>query len=281
MATSIPIRRIWSWLIALYKLLWHPRPTLDPKVFTSIFRRFVVLLKIVRITWYGKQTYSKPPSSNQGTTSSNEVRSRDQESEHLKEVDQTVVPLQNISCSLYPYGTGLHNPSRSSQMINASRSSHNLAISQTRYVSRSSHNVGSSDAHSPLGGRYTFTIRPTSSRRYSMSSPELMRPHVTDLPDAITQRRPRIPQIFSQPRSDSPVGSVKLLSPGGISSSRDHVLPATESPIEQSIELPFLEAVGTSSQAHTDDLEIPALNHHRIYPTVPEFFQRYEKRRTM
>jgi hypothetical protein len=111
-----------------------------------------------------------------------------------------------------------------------------------------------------------------------MSSPELGRPqwHAADLHDDIIQRRPRISQIFPQLRSDSPVGSIELLSPGEISSSRDRIpLPFS---IEQPTELP---GGGTSSQTHTDDLDIPALNHHRIYPVLPEFFQRYEKRRRM
>jgi hypothetical protein len=114
-----------------------------------------------------------------------------------------------------------------------------------------------------------------------MSSPELGRPRAADLHDAIIQRRPRTPQNFPQPRSDSPVESIELLSPGEISSSRDRIPPASGSPIDQTTELPFLGAIGTSSQTHTNDLEIPVLNHHRIDPTVPENFQRYEKRRRM
>ena len=111
-----------------------------------------------------------------------------------------------------------------------------------------------------------------------MSSPELGRPQwrAADLHDEIMERRRRISQIFPQPRSDSPVGSIELLSPGEISTSRDRIPPVSS--IEQPTEL---SRVGTSSQTHTDDLEIPALNHHRIYPVVPEVFQRYDKRRKM
>lgn len=110
-----------------------------------------------------------------------------------------------------------------------------------------------------------------------MSSPELGRPqlHAADLHEAIIQHRRRVSQIFQQPRSDSPVGSIELLSPGEISSVHNRILPAS------SIEQHELPRTGTSSQTHTDDLEIPALNHHRIYPVVPEVFLRYEKRRRM
>ena len=282
MALVIPIRRLWQRIIALYKYLCqHLRKSLDPNVFLSLFRRFIFVLKIVHFkwqTWYGKQKYSKPPSSNPGT--SDRVESDDQEYEHMKEADvePTVVPLDNISCSLYPYATGLHESSRSSR-LNASRSSHNLGfVSQSHNASRSSHNPGSSP-QSPIGGGYTFTIQPTSPRRtYSMSSPELGRPQwrPADLHNAIVQRRHRISQIFPQPRSDSPVGSIELLSPGEFSNLHDRNLPASS--IGRPTELP---RVGTSSQTHTDDMEIPALNHHRIYPTVPENFLRYEKRRRM
>lgn len=283
MALAISIRRVWPLVTALYKFLWHHKPTLDPNIFETLFRRFVVLFKIVCSKWQrcSKPPSSKPPSSEPATTgSSNEVESRDQESEYLKgaDDDQIVIPLDNISCSLYPYGTALHDPSRFSQMSNASRSSHNLGIiSRSRNASRFSHHVGSSDAQSPLGGGYTFTVQPTSPRRtYSMSSPELGRPLAAELHDAIIQRRPR-----TQPRSDSPVESIVLLSPGEISSSRDHIRPVSGSPIDQTTELPLLGAIGTSSRTHTDDLEIPELNHHPIYPAVPENFQRYDKRRRM
>ena len=287
MVLIIPIRRVWPWNIALYKFLrqhLQVRPKLDPNVFASIFRRFLFVLKIIRSksqTWYGKQRYSKPPFSNPSSGTDDGVESGDQGYDHLKEadVDQMVIPLDNISCSLYPYNTGLHDSSRSSRILNASRSSHNLGIvSRSQNASRSSHYAVSSP-RSPLGGGYTFTVRPTSPRRtYSMSSPELGRSqwHAADLHDAITQRRRRISQIFQEPRSDSPVGSIELLSPGEISSLNNHNLPASS--IEQPTELP---RVGTSSQTHTDDLDIPALNHHRIYPVVPEYFQRYEKRRRM
>ena len=285
MALVIPIRRVWPWIIALYKLLCrHLRSTLDPNVFASLFRRFVYVYKMVRSkwqTWYGKQKYAKPPSSNPGTI--DKVESGDQEYEQA-DVDQTVVPLDDISCSLYPYGTGLQDSSRSSRILNASRSSHNLGIvSRSQNASWSSHNARSS-TRSPLGGGYTFTIQPTSPRRtYSMSSPELGRPQwqAADIHDAIIQRRPtshRTSRIFPQPRSESPVGSIELLSPGEICSLHDRRNLPTSS-IEEPTELP--RGVATSSQTHTEDLEIPPLNHHRIYPVVPEFFRRYEKRRRM
>ena len=88
-----------------------------------------------------------------------------------------------------------------------------------------------------------------------MSSPELGRPqwHPVDLHDAIIQGPHPVSQILAQPRSGSPVESIELLSLGET----------------------------YTCQTHTDDLEIPALNHHLIYPTLPELFQRYEKRRTM
>ena len=286
MALSISIQRVWSWVIALYKFL---RPTLqvDPNVFPSLFRPFVHLLKILRSklkTWHEKQGRSKPPSSNLGSSG---VKSGDPPSEHLEEVDatnidQVVISLDNISCSLYPYDTGLHNSSRSLQILNASRSSHNLDIvSRSRNTSLSSPNVGSSHTQSPLGGGYTFTIQPTSPRRtYSMSSPELGGPRAADLHDAIPQRCPRIPQNFPLPRSDSPVGSVQLLVPGEISSSRTHS-PFTSAPQIEPTELLPLSSVGTSSQIHSDDMDIPELDHPRIYPVVPENFRRYNKSRRM
>ena len=281
---AFSIQRVWSWVIALYKFLRH---TLDPNVFASLFRLFVLLLKILRSnlqTRYEKQGRSKPPPSNPGSRDG--VKSGDHVSEHLIEhttnVDEVVIPLDNISCSMYPYDTGLHDSSRSLQILNASRSSHNLGIvSRSRNVSLSSHNnVGSRQL--PLEGGYTFTIQPTSPHRtYSMSSPELRGPRAADLHDAILQRRPRLPQIFPLPRSDSPVGSIEQLSAGEFFSSRAHS-PSTSTPqIEQPTELPPPPSVGTTSQVHTDDLEIPALDHYRIFPVVPENFQRYEKRRTM
>ena len=279
MALVIPVRRVWPWIISLYKFICrHLRSTLDPNVFASLFRRFICVFKIVHSkwqTWHGKQRYSKPPSSNPGT--SDKVESCDQ---HWKEadVDQRVVPLDNISCSLYPYGTGLHDSTRSSRILNASRSSHNLNVSRSQNASWASQNAGSS-TRSPLGGGYTFTIQPTSPRRtYSLSSPELGRPqwHPADLHDAIIQHRRRVSRILPQPRSDSPDGSIELLSPGEISSLHSPIRPISS--IEHPTELP---RVGASSQTHTEDLEIPALNHQRIYPAVPENFQRYEKRRRM
>ena len=279
MALVIPVRRVWPWIISLYKFLSrHLRPTLDPNVFASLLRRFFSVFKIAHSrwqTWYGKQRYSKSPSSNPGT--SDRIKTGDQ---HLKGtgVDETVVPLDNISCSLYPYSIGLHDSARSSRILNASRSSHNLIVSRSQNASWSSQNAGLSTG-SPLGGGYTFTIQPTSPHRtYSTSSPELGRPqwHPTDLHDAIKQGRRRVSQIFPQPRSDSPDGSIKLLSPGEISSLHDRIRPVSS--IEHPTELPL---GGTSSQTYTDDVEIPALNHHRIYPVIPELFQRYEKRRRM
>ncbi|KAF8814748.1 hypothetical protein BYT27DRAFT_7205702 [Phlegmacium glaucopus] len=287
MVFAASIQRLWPRVIALYKFLRHLRPTLDPNVFARLFRCFVAWLKVLRSewqTWYGKQRRSKPPSSNPG--SGGGADSGDQTSEHLKEADdtnvgQTVIPLDNISCSLYPYGTGLHDSSRSSQMLNASRSSHNLGIiARSRNTSRSSHSIRSSEVQSPIGGGYTFTVQPTSPRRtYSMSSPELTRPRAADIHEAILHH-PRIPQFFPQPRSDSPVESIELFSPGEISSLRVRT-PASEPPVGGSTELPSLGAVGTSSQIRilSDDTEIPALDHSRIYPVAPENFQRYEKRR--
>lgn len=96
--------------------------------------------------------YSKPPSSNPGT--GDRVESGDREHGHLQEadLDQMVVSLDNISCSLYPYDTELHDSSRSSR--------DNLGIvSRGQNVSLPSHNAGSS-TQSPLGGGYTRTIQP-------------------------------------------------------------------------------------------------------------------------
>ena len=259
MTLAIPIRRVWRWINALYKFLFrHLRPTLNPNVFTSLFRRFVFVYKIVRIkweAWFGKQKYLKPPSSNPGT--SDMVESGDQD---LKEadIDETVIPLDKISCSLYPHGTGLHNSARSSRILNASesRSSHNPDIVSRSQNASWSSQIAESSTGSPLGVGYMSTIQPTSPRRrYSMSSPELGRPqwHPVDLHDAMIQGPHPVSQILAQPRSGSPVESIELLSLGET----------------------------YTCQTHTDDLEIPALNHHLIYPTLPELFQRYEKRRRM
>ena len=283
MALVASIQLVWPRLIALYKLLsrHHLLPTLNTNVFASFLRRFASLLRILHSTWqmYGKKRPSKPPSLVPG--SSGGVESGDQTSEPTKEADATKmdIPLDNVSCSLYPFGTGLHDASRSSQMLNASRSSHNLGIiSRSRNTSWSSHNVESINAQqSPIGGGYTFTIEPTSPHRtYSMSSPELGRPRAAD---SILQRGPYISQFFPQPRSDSPVESIQLLPPGHISSSRHRIPPASGPLIEQSTEL---GAVGSASQSRiflSDDLQIPPLGSNSIYPVVPEFFQRYEKRR--
>jgi hypothetical protein len=280
MALAIPVRQVRPWIIALYKFLCrHLRLTLNPNVFASLFRRIVFVYKIVCLkweAWYGKQRYSKPPSSNPGPSDRDEAGDQ-----HLKvaDVDETVVPLDNISCSLYPYGTGLHDSARTSRILNASRSSHNLGIiSRSQNASWSSRNAESS-ARSPLGGGYTFTVQPTSPRRtYSMSSPELGRSHwhPADLHEAAIQGRPRVSQILPNLRPGSPVESIELLSPGEISSLNSRILPPSS--IERPTESP---RVGTSSQSHTVDLETPALNHHRIYPALPEVFQRYEKRRRM
>lgn len=279
MAPAVSIR-VWPCIIALYR---HLRRALGPDVFTSLFRRFVVLLKFLRSKWkiwYGKQRRSKPPSSKPGT--SEKVELSDRVYERVKgadaiNFDQMVIPLNNISCSLYPYGTGLHDSSRSSQVLNESRSSHNLGIiSRSRNASWFSHHAGANNVQSPLGDGYTFTVEPTSPRRtYSMSSPELTRPHAAALHEAILQRH-RPPQ--SRPHSQAE--SIQLLSPGEVSNSRIHTR-ASESPIGQSPELPFLGAVGTSSQTYSDDLEIPPLDNGRIYPVAPGNFQRYEKRRRM
>ena len=286
MALAVRIR---PWVIALYKFLWHrTRSTLGGDVFASLFQRIIVLLNILRSKWqtcYDKQRRSKP-SSKPGT--SDEVDLGHQASENTTNIDQVIVPLDNISCSMYPYGTGLHDSARSSRILNSSRSSHNLGIvSRSRNPSSSSHNTGSNNtgsnnAQSPLGGGYTFTIQPTTPRRtYSISLPELGFSRAADIHEAILQHRPYISQNIPRPRSDSPIGSVQLLSPDEISSSRVNILPASRSPIEQSIELPVLGMVRTSSQSHSDDLEIQALDHPQIYPVAPENFQRYKKRRRM
>ena len=293
MALAASIQLVYPRMIALYKFLWHLRPTLDPNVFASLFQHFVVLLKSLRSkwqTWYKKQMRSKPPSSNPGSIDG--VESEKQTSEHLKEVDATnvdrmVIPLNNISCSLYPFGPGLHDASRSSQMLNASRSSHNLGIiTRSRNTSCSSHNVRPSNVQqspiSPIGGGYTFTIEPTSPlRTYSQSSPALGRSHAADLHDALLQLRPLAPQIFPERRSNSPVESIELLSPGEISScnSRAHTPSVVRPLIAQSNEV---AVVRTASQSPISfyDQEIPPFDHH-IYPNMPESFQRYEKRRRM
>ncbi|KAF8814751.1 hypothetical protein BYT27DRAFT_7334287 [Phlegmacium glaucopus] len=286
MALAASIRRAWPRVITFYKFLWNLKSTRHhPNVFASLFQRLVGLWKYLRSkwkNWYGKQRRSNPPTSNPG--SNNGVDSGDQASEHLKgsgddtPIDQMVVPLDNISCSMDPYGTGVYDSSRSSQILNASRSSHNLGIiSRSRTTSRSSHSVRSNDAQSPLEGGYTVTAQPTSPHRaYSMSSPELTQPRAADNHEAIL----RIPQIFPEARLDSPVGSIELFSPGEISSLRVRT-PASESPIKQCTEMPSRGAVGTKSQIHilSDDMEIPPLDHNRIYPVAPENFQRYEKRR--
>ena len=284
MALAIPIRRVRPWIIALYKFFYglyrhlRLRTTLNPNVFSSLFRRIVIAYKIACLkweAWYGKQRYSKSPSN---TGPSDRVESADQGPKEAH-VDETIVPLDNISCSLYPYGTGLQDSARSSRIVNASRSSHNLGvISRSRNASWSSRNAEST-TRSPLGGGYTFTVQPTSPRRtYSMSSPELGRPqwHPADLHESVIKGRHRVSQILPQPRSSSPVESIELLSPGEISSLHDRSLP--RSSIEQPTELP---RVGTSSQTHTDYLEIPALDRHGIYPVMPEQFHRYDKRRRM
>ena len=90
--------------------------------------------------------------SNPGT--GDRVESGDREHGHLQEadLDQMVVSLDNISCSLYPYDTELHDSSRSSR--------DNLGIvSRGQNVSLPSHNAGS-NTQSPLGGGYTRTIQP-------------------------------------------------------------------------------------------------------------------------
>ena len=276
MLLAISIRQVWSWNIALYKFLCR---YLNPNCFASLLRRFVFVYKIVRLkwqAWYRKQRYSKPPSLNPGT--SDRVESGDQHSKDA-DVDETVVPLDNISCSLYPYSTGSHDSARSSRILNASRSSHNSGII-SRNASLSSQNTNSRP-RSPLG--YSFTVQPTNPqptnprRAHSMPSLELGRPwHPADLPESVIKSRHRVSQISPQPRSSSPVESIELLSPGEISSLHDRT--RFRSLIEQPTELP---RVGTSSQTHANDLEIPALNHYRIYPVVPEVFQRYQKRRRM
>jgi len=283
MALAASIQRAWPRIIALYKFLWNLKSTsLHPNIFARLFRRFVVLLKGLCpewTNWYGRQRRSKPPGSpNLGSSGGLGVDSGDQVTEaDDTNVDQMVIPLDNIACSMNPYGTGVHDASRSSQMLTASRSSHNLGIiSRSRNTSFSSHNSASNYAQSPTGGGYRFTVQPTSPRRtYSMSSPELGRPHAADIHEAILHH-PRLPQFFQEPRSDSPV---ELVSPGGISRSRVST-PASESPIT---ETPYPGAVETSSQSHilSVELEIPALDHNRIYPVAPENFQRYEKRRRM
>ena len=197
MTLAISIRRVWPWINALCKFLFrHLRPTLNPNVFASHFRRFVFVYKIVRIkweAWFGKQKYSKPPSSNPNPGTSDMVESGDQ---ILKEadIDETVIPLDNISCSMYPHGTGLHtgNSARSSRILNASesRSSHNPDIVSRSQNASWSSQIAESSTRSPLGVGYMSTIQPTSPRRrYSMSSPELGRPqwHPVDLHDAIIQ----------------------------------------------------------------------------------------------
>ncbi|KAF8814754.1 hypothetical protein BYT27DRAFT_7205709 [Phlegmacium glaucopus] len=289
MALAASMQRAWTRVITFYKFLWNLRSIKHhPNDFASLFRRLVGLWKYLCSKWqnlYGKQRRPKPPTSNPG--SKDGIDSGDQASEHLKEfddtnVDQMVVPLDNISCSMNPYGTGVHDSARSSQMLNASRSSHNLGIiSRSRTTSRSSHSVRSNDAQSPLGGGYTVTVQPTSPRRtYSMSSPELTQPRAVDIHEAILHH-PRISQFFpAEPRSDSPVESIELFSGGEISSLRVRT-PASEPPIEQCTEMPSRGAVGTSSQIRilSDEMEIPPLDHTRICAVAPENFQRYEKRR--
>ena len=287
MDLAIPLRRVWPWINALYKFLCrHLRPTLNvglnPDVLASLFRRLVFVYKVVRLKWegwYRKQRYSKPPSKNSGTSDMVESGNQD-----LKEadVDEKVVPLDNISCALYPYGTGFHGSARSSRILNASesRSSYNLDIVSRSQNASWSSQVAESTTRLPLGGGHTSTFQSTSPpRTYSVSSPDLGRPqwHPGDLHDAIIQGPHRVSQIFPQPRSGSPVESIELLSPGEISSLHDRTLP------RPSIEQPTTELprVGTSSQTDTEYLEIPALDCHNICPVIPEQFQRYEKRRRM
>ena len=85
----------------------------------------------------------------------NGVESSNQISEHVKEIDATnidqkIIPLHSILFSS-SFDTGLHNTSRSSRMLNTSRSSHEFGIiPRSRDIPQSSHNVGPSNAQQSL-----------------------------------------------------------------------------------------------------------------------------------
>lgn len=181
-----------------------------------------------------------------------------------------IVPLdQSISYSLFPFGDGIRDASRSSQNLAASRDAHSRAIS-LRSASRS--HLGESirtpsPAISYIGTedeRYTFVVQAgsptlhTPTRRFSHSLPDLSNPPPFGMPplNPLIRHRPRIDT--SPPRRPSRITEYsEVLSPQEIE--------------RTSATVPSVESLR---------LDV-CLDVNRIIPTMPEGNLRYDKRPRM
>ncbi|CAA7270225.1 unnamed protein product [Cyclocybe aegerita] len=170
--------------------------------------------------------------------------------------DGEAVPIADAAHSLYPYSDGIRNSSRSSQSLQAARSSHNLTI-MARNASRSSHNFGSDwsrSIHSEDEG-YTFDVEqtPTAAHtpRPNPRAPVPRRQWSTSLPE-LEKLKSSVGIPMCQLTSGTP--EIEIFSPTGRS-------------------VPPVEFTQSESPTPARYLEIE-----RISPVMPEAAQRYENR---
>ncbi|KAF8155641.1 hypothetical protein B0H34DRAFT_808691 [Crassisporium funariophilum] len=317
-------------LVVLHRILSRIlKPDLIRRALRKIIRHLAFLWSLLRSRVYagrGKQSrLDKPPPTDPSRPATNVgedegldghrnlvVRKQDESTVPNDTPDVEIIQIDSsIACSLYPYGSGMRNASKSSQMVNASRSNHNLEVS-SRHGSRSSQFLDSNCSNSIHTEEYTFELQrspvqlqrtpdeinfrvvsPTPRAGYSVSSPHLMRPESS------------IIEFPLRARSASPHGSIEHIPLGDLSvpKLRTHDLNDPPSDLmrpEGSIIAPSLRARSPSPHGsieriplgelsvpklRTHDLDDPPsklkapLNQPHIYAIIPENFQRYEKRR--
>ncbi|KAF8884897.1 hypothetical protein CPB84DRAFT_1788800 [Gymnopilus junonius] len=177
-----------------------------------------------------------------------------------------VISLDAVAFSLYPYAGGIHNASRSSQNLTASREAHNLAIAARSSRSASPY-TDSASANSNEG--FTFTVdsprSPAPRRQFSLSSPEFYHNpahSVVQLTDLNHQQNIDVANINVESGSPSPLI---------LETAEHHQLTFTQhtrfsSPQDievSSIQIPVIT---------------PCLDNWRILPVMPEGTQRYTRR---
>lgn len=262
-------------VLSLHKLLLALRRLLFGKpiihnVLQRLLRRLAFLWSLLRPTWrlgrVSRSTPDKPPSDKPSgeppippptTITTN---------------DENTIPLDDISCSLYPYAYPPRNISRSSHNlgIQASRSSHNLAIA-SRHASRSSHNLAIASRNA---SRSSHNLAPE-----SVFGPDSLRAESVN-EYTITYQSPSDPSNSpTTPRPGYSLSSPHLLRPNSRSSFPRERRSRSSSPGPSIVAIPEGDVViQLEDVIHSPSSEVkPALLDDRIFPLAPEFFQRYDR----
>ncbi|KAJ3516742.1 hypothetical protein NLJ89_g929 [Agrocybe chaxingu] len=201
MATSSVLAQLLLLLRKLVAAIFKANPV--PRALTAFLRRIAFWWSIVRKRWRGLlglqgERRPPPPGGPKRGRRSTVVDAASKEKQEgaapsdpfpytlVKEGE--AVAVADAAYSLYPYADGIRNSSRSSQSLQAARSSHNLTI-MSRNASRSSQHFGSDwsrSIHSEDEG-YTFDVEPTPTAAHTPKpnprSPVPRRQWSTSLPE--------------------------------------------------------------------------------------------------